>query len=171
MFLSERRVIVFMKFLESENSRMFPNVQRPIIYFLLDGDEVVYVGQSKIGLARPYSHRDKVFTKIAIIDCEEGKLDDRETEFIKKYNPKYNKKAGNSDYSYSRIKAIIKNQTNIRNFNIHDIRKLILKLGLKTYAFNGVNYIDAKDFNKMFSFVKYTSDGVISKEEWKKRVF
>ena len=56
----------------------------PIIYFLMDGDEVVYVGQSKTGLARPYSHKDKKFTKIAIINCKESELDDKETEFIKK---------------------------------------------------------------------------------------
>lgn len=45
-----------MNFAENENSRILPNVQSPIIYFLMDGDEVVYVGQSKIGLARPYYH-------------------------------------------------------------------------------------------------------------------
>lgn len=72
-----------MNFAENENSRILPNVQSPIIYFLMDGDEVVYVGQSKIGLARPYSHKDKKFTKIAIINCKESELDDKETEFIK----------------------------------------------------------------------------------------
>lgn len=72
-----------MNFAENENSRILPNVQSPIIYFLMDEDEVVYVGQSKIGLSRPYSHKDKKFTKIAIINCKESELDDKETEFIK----------------------------------------------------------------------------------------
>ena len=64
-----------MNFAENENSRILPNVQSPIIYFLMDEDEVVYVGQSKIGLSRPYSHKDKKFTKIAIINCKESELD------------------------------------------------------------------------------------------------
>lgn len=160
-----------MNFVENENSRILPNVQSPIIYFLMDGDEVVYVGQSKIGLARPYSHKDKKFTKIAIINCKESELDDKETEFIKKYKPKYNKMAGKSDYSYARIKTIIKNQTNIRNFNVYDVRKLVTKLGLKTHIFNGSIYINAEDFDKMFAFVKETSNGIANKEEWKKKVF
>lgn len=160
-----------MNFAENENSRILPNVQSPIIYFLMDEDEVVYVGQSKIGLARPYSHKDKKFTKIAIINCKESELDDKETEFIKKYNPKYNKMAGKSDYSYARIKTIIKSQTNIHSFNVYDVRKLVTKLGLKTYIFNGSIYINAEDFNKMFTFVKETSNGVKNKEEWKKKVF
>jgi len=160
-----------MNFAENENSRILPNVQSPIIYFLIDGDEVVYVGQSKIGLARPYSHKDKTFTKIAIINCKESELDDKETEFIKKYNPKYNKKVGNSDYSYARIRTIIKNQTNIRDFNVYDVRKLIAKLRLKTHIFNGSAYISAEDFDKLFAFVKETSNGTKNKEEWKKKVF
>ena len=98
-------------------------------------------------------------------------MDDKETEFIKKYKPKYNKKAGNSDYSYTRIKTIIKSQTNIRNFNVYDVRKLVTKLGLKTHIFNGSIYINAEDFDKMFAFVKETSNGVKDKEEWKKKVF
>ena len=89
----------------------------------------------------------------------------------KKYKPKYNKKAGNSDYSYTRIKTIIKSQTNIRNFNVYDVRKLVTKLGLKTHIFNGSIYINAEDFDKMFAFVKETSNGVKDKEEWKKKVF
>lgn len=79
--------------------------------------------------------------------------------------------AGKSDYSYARIKTIIKSQTNIHSFNVYDVRKLVTKLGLKTYIFNGSIYINAEDFNKMFTFVKETSNGVKNKEEWKKKVF
>lgn len=56
-----------MNFAENENSRILPNVQSPIIYFLMDEDEVVYVGQSKIGLSRPYSHKDKNLPKLQLL--------------------------------------------------------------------------------------------------------
>lgn len=98
-------------------------------------------------------------------------MDDKETEFIKKYKPKYNKMAGKSDYSYARIKTIIKSQTNICNFNVYDVRKLVTKLGLKTHIFNGSIYINAEDFDKMLAFVKETSNGITNKGEWKKKVF
>lgn len=54
---------------------------------------------------------------------------------------------------------------------MYDVRKLVTKLGLKTHIFNGSIYINAEDFDKMFAFVKETSNGVKDKEEWKKKVF
>jgi len=160
-----------MQFEERKISTILPNVQSPIIYFLLDGGEVVYVGQSRVGLVRPYIHKDKIFTHVAFIDCNESDLDDKETEFIKKYNPKYNKRAGNSDYSFNRTKAVIKSQTNIHNFNIHDLRRLIDKFGIKTYTFENSEYMESCDFEKIFLFVKETSDGITDKNLWKKKVF
>lgn len=160
-----------MKILKSNELTILPNVQNPIIYFLLDNDEVVYVGQSKVGLVRPYIHKNKIFTHVAFINCEECDLDEKETEFIKIYKPKYNKKAGNSDYSLTRTKAVIKNQTNIHNFNLHDLRKLINKFGIKTYIFENSEYMEACDFEKILLFVKETSDGITDKNLWKKKAF
>lgn len=160
-----------MKIIKSKELMIVPNIQSPIIYFLLDNDEVVYVGQSKIGLARPYIHKDKNFTHIAFISCEEDMLDEKETEFIKKYRPKYNKMAGNSDYSFNRAKSVIKSKTTIHNFNICDLRKLIDKFGIETYTFENSEYMEACDFEKIYMFVKETSDGITDKALWKNKVF
>lgn len=160
-----------MKNSEIKNLTILPNIQSPIIYFLLDNDEVVYVGQSKVGLYRPYTHKDKTFTHVAFINCKECELDDKETEFIKKYKPKYNKKAGNSDYSLTRTKAVIKSQTNIHNFNVHDLRRLINKFEIKTYMFENSEYMTGYDFERIFLFVKETSDGITDKNLWKSIAF
>lgn len=160
-----------MKFEEKENILFFPNIRCPIIYFLLDGDEVVYVGKSKIGLSRPYNHKNKAFTDIAIFECNETELDIKETELIKKYLPKYNKMMGNSDYSLTRTKNIMREQTNIHNFNNCDLKKVMNKLGIKSYIFENVEYINGCDFEKMFLFVKETSEGICNKNSWKKKAF
>ena len=85
-----------MKFKEN-NTETYPSIQEPIIYFLLDKEDVVYVGQSKSGMGRPYQHKDKVFDKISVLKCSEKVLDALETEYIKKYKPKYKQK--NWEYS------------------------------------------------------------------------
>ena len=41
-----------MEFKENSNCIRIPIAREPIIYFLLDGNEVVYIGQSKLGLFR-----------------------------------------------------------------------------------------------------------------------
>lgn len=156
---------------EREDVLKVHNVQYPIVYLLLDKDEVVYVGQSKVGLSRPYSHRDKMFTDIAFIKCNEDELDDKETELIKKYKPKYNKKAGNSDYSITRTKNIIREQTNIHDFNLCDLKKLIKKFDVNTFEFENVLYIDKTSFNKIFDFVKETSTGITNKNVWKRKIY
>lgn len=160
-----------MKFNENDNILIFPNIKSSIIYLLIDGDEVVYVGQSKFGLSRPYSHKDKKFTNVAVLECEENELDKKETEFIKKYKPKYNKKNGNYDYSFARAISIIKIQTNIHNFNIYDLRKLVNKFKIQTYTFDKFEYMNDVDFEKVFSFVKMTSEGIYDKDLWKSKVF
>ena len=62
------------------------------VYFLLQGDEVVYVGQTTRGLQRVYQHiLTKNFNKIYIIEVDEEELDYQEDFYIDKYKPKYNK--------------------------------------------------------------------------------
>lgn len=50
---------------KNENLIFFSMNQLPecFVYFLLDGKEVVYVGQTKSGLSRPLSHKNKVFDR------------------------------------------------------------------------------------------------------------
>ena len=66
-----------------------------IVYFLLNKNKVVYVGQStRLGLQRAYAHRNKKFNLIRILKVKN--LSDEEVRFLEdeyifKYLPKYNK--------------------------------------------------------------------------------
>lgn len=61
------------------------------IYFLIKGDTVVYVGQSKNVYSRIRRHLDtKVFDKINVIACEESELNRLESMYIRKFSPVLN---------------------------------------------------------------------------------
>ena len=68
------------------------------VYFLLDGDEIVYVGQSKSNIpARIQAHaKDKEFQKFTVMPCDPDMLDDLEAKYIAQYAPKYNRTLRNS---------------------------------------------------------------------------
>lgn len=61
------------------------------IYFLCEGNEIVYVGQSVNAGSRSTSHRDKKFNSILILPVPEEKLNEVEAAFIGLLSPKYNK--------------------------------------------------------------------------------
>ena len=74
----------------------FNQLCEPIIYLLIKHNtykrpEVVYVGQSKRGIKRIFEHKNKDFSDIAIIPCEEKDLNKLEQFYIEMYRPKYNK--------------------------------------------------------------------------------
>ena len=77
----------------------FDYLNKPCIYFLIQEDEygnkkrrkVVYVGQSKRGIKRIFEHKEKNFNTFSFIICNENELDFLEKEYIKKYEPQYNK--------------------------------------------------------------------------------
>lgn len=60
------------------------------VYFLIDGDKVVYVGQSVNVYARIASHHDKVFERFAFIPCEREMLDSLESLYIHILRPPLN---------------------------------------------------------------------------------
>ncbi len=60
------------------------------VYFLLDGSDVVYVGQSKNVFSRIAEHRDKRFDRYAYVPCEEVSLDTLESFYIYMLRPKLN---------------------------------------------------------------------------------
>jgi hypothetical protein len=61
------------------------------IYFLYQGDTVVYVGQCSNGLMRVFMHNDKQFDHYSYEICSKDKLDESEIAYIKQYQPIYNK--------------------------------------------------------------------------------
>ena len=86
---------------EEEPDLILDATKNYLIYFLLNDNDVVYVGQTTQNLLRPFTHKDKIFDKIAIIYQTEDKqvLNDIEEFFIKKYSPKYNKVFNPDGYS------------------------------------------------------------------------
>jgi DNA-binding NarL/FixJ family response regulator len=67
--------------------------QKPIIYFLYQRDELVYIGSSKNGLQRAMDHLlDKEFDFLSFVDAPENKELRRakEENLIYKHKPKYN---------------------------------------------------------------------------------
>lgn len=67
------------------------------IYFLVQGDRIIYVGQSANVYQRASAHRSsKDFDKIHIIQCPVEELRRLESLYIKRFNPELNR-AGRSD--------------------------------------------------------------------------
>lgn len=73
-----------------EKGEILPPPRDVFVYFLLKDGEVVYVGQTREGVTRPYSHKDKDFDTVRIIKCEIDELDYLEEKYIVKYKPIYN---------------------------------------------------------------------------------
>lgn len=60
------------------------------VYFLIDGDRVVYVGQSVNVYSRIASHYDKAFDKFAFILCNKDMLNGLESLYIHLLRPPLN---------------------------------------------------------------------------------
>ena len=63
----------------------------PGVYFLIEGDEIVYVGQSKNVLARMAGHADKRFSRVKMIPTSVEGLLSFETRMIEALQPRYNR--------------------------------------------------------------------------------
>lgn len=117
-----------------------------LIYFLLLDDEVVYVGQTTRGLLRPFSHWDKNFTSVKVKYVEEKYLDAAEDFFIKKYLPKYNKMLNNKmNYTVKSVHQTLKNDYNLKSFNIRKFKKLVEELNIQYYEYREKMFLELKD--------------------------
>lgn len=133
-----------------------PNYQTTFIYFLLKDNEVVYVGQTKQGIARPFSHKDKVFDEIKILYCEKEQLDVWENRFIQKYKPIYNKKSNYVvQWSLLRVRNQIRKITSNKNFFIHDLKKIIAQLDIAITRdfYNSNETITFDDYLKIMAYL------------------
>lgn len=107
-----------------------------LIYFLLQNNDVVYVGQTTQNVLRPFAHKDKIFNSVAIIYQTEDKdeLDKLEEFYIKKYTPKYNKVFNQDGYANEVVNDLFQLEK-IRNFSRYyftreEINKMLRKDGL-----------------------------------------
>lgn len=158
-----------MKFEETRESILLPHITGAIIYFLINGEEVVYVGQSKNGSTRPFSHTTKVFEKVAMIKCNQEDLDYLESMYILKYKPKYNRNILNShSYSLKNMRRIIREKTYFKKIVINDLKWIIRKFDIRTDSFEGNVYVDKDDFKKIINFIETNRD-VIEENEYRWR--
>ena len=145
-------------FLEDETKTItfdLQNAPTSFIYFLIFDGKVIYVGQTKRGLSRPFSHRDKIYTSVKIIPCKDNELDTLESKYILKYSPSYNKKPNFSDaYSIKRISRIVKKELKTQYFSAVDVKKICKILNFNTTNISNVTYISKNDFEKIFDYVK-----------------
>lgn len=65
------------------------------IYFLIKGDEIVYIGQSVNIFARMNGHANKDYDSVTFVPCDKSELDIMESLYILAYRPKLNGRAGN----------------------------------------------------------------------------
>lgn len=124
-----------MKFEENRDSVLtFKKNQLCFVYFLLQDEEVVYVGQTSAGLSRPFSHTDKEYDTIKVIPVKPEGLDLVEDHFISKYKPKYNKKRNYGVvYSLQRANRIIRADLQLRSFKLRDLNATLALLGITPF--------------------------------------
>jgi len=150
-----------MEFEENSNCIRIPIAREPIIYFLLDGNEVVYIGQSKLGLFRPYSHSNKHFTSVSVIKCKLEDLDSLEIFYIRKYMPKYNQKIVDDkhEFSFGKVRKIIREQTEFKCCTVFHIKKIVKIMKINTIPIKDAFYITSDDSEKIIDYVKSHYDG------------
>lgn len=137
--------------LNEKNIIDMSNLPMNFIYFLTNDDnEVVYVGQTTAGMARPYQHRhDKEFSKIYIIPCNKEKLDVEESNYITKYKPIYNHTLDKDMYySLNRAKRKVQNIYSGR-YTLRELKRDMKELGLDVIVLNDSRYIKVNDFMKV----------------------
>ena len=137
---------------EEENTINITLKYKCFIYFLIKDDIVVYVGQTKNNLIRPFSHKDKDFNRIEIMTCPENKLDIVEDAFILKYKPKYNKQM-NKGYRLLTFRNKLRNEFG-NNITIKTIRKIIKELNIKTFMLGNNEYIGNLEQQKVYLYLE-----------------
>lgn len=143
---------------QEQNAKEIKQIEECFIYFLLQNDEVVYVGQTSKGTQRPFSHKDKDFNRVMILYCEKCELDEKEDYYIKKYSPAYNKLLNTEmNYSLSKAKRELK-QTFDENFNLTRLKKIISRLNINLFEFNSILYMTADDYFKIFNYMNESGE-------------
>tara|TARA_R110001606_G_scaffold389375_1_gene555464 strand:+ start:54 stop:677 length:624 start_codon:yes stop_codon:yes gene_type:complete len=119
-YKADNLAIDLLKYLEQDlpKSHTMVNRKSRIVYFLWRDSKVVYVGQSKSGLSRPYEHTDKEWDQLSYVEVDEThNLSLIEMFFIRKYKPEYNKSYPLSkkmfDMAIVNLKKIIKDNERV----------------------------------------------------------
>lgn len=82
----------------------------PVVYFLFDDDELVYVGQTACLGKRIYQHfKDKTFNNCFYLRTGDWEVIDVESTFIRLLIPKYNRSLTSKSVPLSEMDKIILN--------------------------------------------------------------
>lgn len=138
---------------KEKNTISIPICYKSFIYFLIKDNDVVYVGQTKNNLTRPFSHKDKDFNRIEILLCEENELDLIENKYILKYQPIYNTRI-NDGYKLITSRNKLRNLLNNKELTKRDIRKALNILGLKTVWVGNNEYLNNEIIIELFEYFK-----------------
>ena len=99
------------------------------IYFLLEGKEVVYIGQTRSGIGRVWQHMGRInFDSYSFFCVDGAELDEAEAINILQYDPGYNNRLPNGS-PYKTTIGI----SNFLGVNIRSINRMIKeqKVGAK----------------------------------------
>lgn len=125
-----------MRYQENDKEKYKRINKKTGIYFLIKNDEVVYVGQTKRGLARIYNHEEKEWDSFYFVKVENQKdLLKKEKYFINKYKPIYNKELQISEKnsSFENIRDQINNEKIFqKEITTYNIRKFLEFINYKT---------------------------------------
>lgn len=104
------------------------------VYFLVENNEVVYVGQSTDIASRIRKHQsDKFFNKVFYIECRKERLNEIENYFIISFNPEYNR-------THNAVIAI--NKFRLHNNNLTNFQKNCIEVDTaeKACTYLGIKY-------------------------------
>jgi hypothetical protein len=147
-----------MKF-EEKNARKYKVKKKEelkwgYIYFLMQGDEVVYVGQTRVGISRPLGHNDKDYDSFYMKRCKPNLLDKREREMILKYQPIYNGNYNNDNSTIGRMRLTKELEEIGCPLRSLFIDREIERLGLKEIKFRKNRSLLIADKNKLVAHIK-----------------
>ena len=138
-------------------------IPKVFVYFLVDdNNEVVYIGQTTKGLARVESHyKDKIFSRVYAIVCDEDKLDYIENTNILKYTPKYNKIPNTNEcISLSAIVKAVNKQFKSR-VNKKRVLNMLEVSGATMYECKQCVYVSYDDFYHLLNIIYLITNGEI----------
>ena len=151
-----------MKFNEpGKDIKSFPNVSDSLIYFLLDGEDVVYVGQTHHGLRRPFQHFDKDFTEIKFFHCPPEELDYWEDCYIQKYQPIYNKQCNyKMRWGLYRIRNQIR-KYKFPKYTMWDLRTVLKDLMIvpQRDLYNNKETVSFNEYKRIMQYLDIDSKG------------
>lgn len=149
-----------------------PEVKMSFVYFLLRDGEVIYIGQTKKWLSRPFSHINKPFDEVRILECEPEDLDALEMQMIAKYKPTFNvgikyvnttsvnsvKKAlleqiASGDISWDSICKLLGRR--IFQINVSQVRRMFLLTGSEVHTHGSSVYVDRADAERLLERLRH----------------